>query len=139
MTPRWLAKLKSLFGITLHQTKTLGSNITAVGYIADLTFNNIQAGKVYRATVSGFVSSISGTDPSFEIRGTDDSTLIFGGVDSTVAGTIIDYFTHTSAPFVAPVNGQIRAYKRNLDGTLFSGMKLTIEELPNHTVTTQWT
>jgi hypothetical protein len=133
----WLAKLQSLFGITRYQTKTLASNITAIGVITQLSFNNLQAGKTYR--LSGYVgvtSAVATDDPTVYATDPSGNTLFLTGSANTPAGQFI--YTGFNSIFTAQVSGQLQILKLYATGTVNEG-KATLEELPNHTPTTDWT
>jgi hypothetical protein len=129
----------SAYTKTRWQTKTLGTNITASGAIASLQFNNLIAGRTYKVTVLGYVQSTSGEDPSFTITAPSGAVVLLGGHDQAITGTLVDYFSLISPPFVPTVNGSLSFLKNNATGTIFSGLTVTLEELPNHEITTAWT
>lgn len=122
-----------------YQNKTLLANKTTSGVATDMTFNNLVAGRTYRVSLTGYVDSTSNADPSGYILNTDGNAVAYFGHDQAITGTFVDYFAVTTRPFVAPINGSVTFSKNFATGTWYLGMVATLEELPNHEVTTQWT
>lgn len=115
-----------------HQTKTLGANTSSspAGVIAGLTFNNLALGKTYRLT--GYVSC------------NDTQLLIYyNGVQIGGAGTQPNNGDAVqgaiSLIFTTTISTVLEARKDGQAGTIYQGTYLTLEELPFHTPTTDWT
>lgn len=139
----WLTKLVSTteFGAktkTKYQKKQNAGNVTAVGVISALSFNNVEAGKLYRLT--GWVRSTSGTneDPESTIRNTDNSIIAYVSHQTTITGTLV-LNTSISVIFTAVGNGSINFSKESATGTISDNTYLILEELPFNEATVQWT
>jgi hypothetical protein len=124
---------------TVFQTKTMTVNATALGTITELTFNNLQAGKFYR--VSGLVSFVNvniADDPRIYFNNTNGMLMSYLGV----AGNAVAGYNLSASPcfvFQAASNGSMTVEKEFATGIVSIGSYITLEELPNHTVTAQWT
>jgi hypothetical protein len=145
MTPRWLAKLKSLFGITKYQIRTLSVDvISATADIPSLRLSNLTIGQVYRLTMN--LLAVNG-DATAQLTAVHNGTPMLRVQQKTTAVNSEDRTSAaTSIIFVALASTVTFDYAENdpagsqLDGngtTLETFVML--EELANHTVTTQWT
>ena len=128
----------SAYTKTRWQMKTLGSTVTASGLIPSMAFNNLTVGKTYRIQATGYVQSTSGEDPSFGVYENGTTNLVLrAGHDQAITGTLVDYFSYISSPFVA-TGTTTTVFKNNSTGSILE-LRLTLEELPNHEITTAWT
>lgn len=124
-------------GYTKWQTKTQSTDFTTNGVISNLTFNNLEIGKTYRCNTSFMMDIFNNTaiaiasnhgfsvlakqyvpNTSTEAIDNCDRSIIFVASATTL--------TFTSANFSST------AYLRG-------GSSVTLEELPQHISTTQWT
>jgi len=132
---------------TKIQRKTAGTTYTGGVYpgvvATNLTFNNLEAGKWYRA--SGMLSlertnNTSGTSARVYISGVAEEKLVGGQRADNLTGQHIinHYFSHR---FQAQSNGQLTFLVTGgaANAILGTDSFVDLEELPNHEQTTQWT
>lgn len=127
-----------------HQTKILSSDHTTASVISDLTFNNLEIGKTYR---------ISGQIFHFQPASSDIDAIVFFNNGATEVGksrinppASTSNRSHTDHPCVVfTATDTILEFEFNNATTEIQGNGtrgetfITLEELPNHVATTQWT
>lgn len=133
---------------TKYQTKTLSPSIIGSNNsnIASLRFNNLTIGKTYK--VSGQVTFQSDAGDNVRLEGIHDGLVLFQAEceDNGSGQDDESSFAFTSAPFVATATtvifslaGVTSALSGIQGGGNFIDTFATLEELPNHEVTTEWT
>jgi len=129
---------------TLYQTKFLTADVTSLGVISDLTFNNLEIGKTYELVAQMSMQSGSTSGPTLDFK--NGSTIIAacqadgaGGVEASVflAGTGAFIATDniiTAEATTATASNIIRG-----NGTSnVSGTRVQLRELPLYEQTFQW-
>ena len=159
----WLSSLSSIFGKTKYQRKNLlvsasQAPSTSV-HITQMDFNNLVIGKTYRIThqvwsaLQNVVGHIDNWQVSYRMSGSKVLNLGHGepATNGTTGGA---YGGSASVPFVATAT--TLEFWFTVGGGSGAGMSVVlygqdafaapgqvtfaiIEELPNHTVTTEWT
>jgi hypothetical protein len=140
------------------QRKVPSGDITAVGEVTSMQFNNLTPGKTYKITLKGYAFTSNTTAGRITLEVRDGST-------------VIDFISHTSPGVIGSDNMETtpstekiytmvgttlevyaaadmsanRRWERNIPGGTGSGTDnvegtyLQVEELSNHVVTTAWT
>lgn len=129
---------------TKWQRKILSGNISSVQDIADLQFNNITIGKTYR--IGGTMFGIGGNSISIIdfYSGAGGTGQQYGvtGLLENAAGLVYPRFGINTL-FVAQ-STTLFARANISGGTIFGNgtlaqTNITLEEVPNHEITTDWT
>lgn len=139
----FLNKLKAVFGKTLYQEKVMSANQTTNGDIADLTFNNLEAGKKYRLT-GGLTFSNTGDDGNNVQIFNGATQLIFLDSNPNAGGGTQSLYLAVSTVFTA--SADTLTFNANSTGAnsfvLGNGSRsishMILEELPNHEETTKF-
>ena len=142
----WIVKLETLLtpSITKFQKKTLSANVNSTGIMTDLTFSNLEIGKTYR--IGGWIQMIgnSGALNNNEI----EIDVKCGGVNVGHAegmgyetswrqkNAFNDIFVATGTTLTFDVVNVLNSY---IYANAPSPSNITLEELPEHQVTTDWT
>jgi hypothetical protein len=129
----FLNALKAVFGKTKYQKKenVVSSSVDGI----KIQFNNLEIGKAYRFTGQAGISVTDGTNltVNFKNGATQVGRIRFYGGQGLETGTG-DVFVATATVFTVEASNFANAFSRVLNYS-----KATIEELPNHEVTTDWT
>jgi hypothetical protein len=131
----------SAYTKTKWQRKILSSNISSAGDIASLMLNNLTIGRLYRLRIHVRFEVIGNVDASVtancgsEIVGFCKASQSSGNVNMTTGSMVEFTATSNTVIFTAASAGVF-----TIVGTsLLNGTYVTLEELPNHEPTTQWT
>lgn len=137
----WLAKLKAVFGITKWQYKSASFSAvtTSNSNIAALRFNNLTIGASYKVTLRVSISLIP-AGQYLQIMAANSANVATMGFAINGAGTSCTNFMEQSVVFIAVADQLTTSYTvLNASSIPSVGINLTLEELPNHEITTQWT
>lgn len=122
-------------GYTKWQTKNLSADTTATGTVSSLSFNNLEIGKTYRATLSTHPTQSTGTVSRYSfINGTKIGELSFYAAGAH-AKSIVFVSISTTLTIDASSNDYGLSAKTSTDERTC----LILEELPQHIQTNQWT
>lgn len=122
-------------GYTKWQRKNLSADTTATGTVSSLSFNNLEIGKTYRATLSTHPTQSTGTVSRYSfINGTKIGELSFYAAGAH-AKSIVFVSISTTLTIDAASNDYGLSAKTSTDERTC----LILEELPQHIQTNQWT
>jgi hypothetical protein len=127
---------------TKYQRKYLTANQTAVGWVSDLRFNNLEIGKTYRFT-GHLLTFGNGTHINLLVQ---DGLTNFYADDGRFDTAGFRYQTHASdfiftaeattmGVYILGGSGAVLMYQ---NGSGIDSTYVQLEELPSHVQTTQW-
>jgi hypothetical protein len=133
---------------TKYQIKTLTANATSNGTVAALGFSNLEIGKTYRVSGQFSVALNTGAaQPAVDISIIHNSATIVGAyirnrqTSSTTGDVFVNGFNRIFVAAATSLSVSIGSVGANdyIVGSSNFETFLMVEELPTHTVTTDWT
>ena len=121
---------------TRWQTKVRVASIVATGAITELSWSNLTVGRTYKLSYQGYHTTASGASCTIVLVH-NATNIIVADVD-TDASSNVQVSLFRSVTFVA-LSSTVTASATIAGTSAISSAEATLEELPNHEVTTQWT